>query len=63
MKKKKKRLLLAVMIIAAIVAAFYVADIVIFDTEKVSDASYTEGEDTYVKREPVGRWSRGNGRG
>ena len=30
------------MIIVAIVAAFYVADIVIFDTEKVPDVAYTE---------------------
>lgn len=60
MKKKKKRLLLTVMIIVAIVAAFYVADIVIFDTEKVPDVAYTEREDACVRREGVEQWNRGS---
>lgn len=59
MKKNRKRLLLTVAIVAAIVAAFFVADIVIFDTAKIPDFAYTERADTYVRRETVERWNRG----
>lgn len=59
MNRKKKRLLLVVVIIAIIVAGFFVVDIVIFETGRVRDAAYTEGTDTYIRRENVERWDRG----
>lgn len=42
-----------------IAAAFFVADIVIFDTERIQDAAYTKGEDAYVRCESVEQWNRG----
>ena len=42
-----------------IAAAFFVADIVIFDTERIPDAAYTKGEDAYARCESVEQWNRG----
>jgi len=42
-----------------IAAVFFVADIVIFDTERIQDAAYTKGEDAYVRCESVEQWNRG----
>lgn len=41
-----------------IAAAFFVADIVIFDAERIQDAAYTKGEDAYVRCESVELWNR-----
>lgn len=59
MYRKKERLLLVVVIIAVVMAILFVTDIIIFDTVNIPDAAYSEGEDTYVRRETVEHWNRG----